>query len=170
MTGDPYSDEREWLNGWHDGQGASWDEIAEVLGESKATWWNIAKGRRDPTLPQRNTIRRRFNAPEITETPAELVSRAGIRHVVSASNQPDTAVLVDVKGQRLERVTLTLEPEAPVTESQPNLGVRRKRKRTDTDRTTINVRIDLKWAFEQFKGDRTWDQFIEDVTEILRCR
>lgn len=164
---DPYNDERQLLLKWNAVPGASWKAIADALGETKATWWNIAHGQRDPTLQQRNVLRRHFGLPEVLETPAEVVVRMGIKHVVNVSDAPDTALLLDVAGQKLERVSITVEPEAPITESEPKASIRRRRKTRNRKRSTVTFSAKVKERLDATKGDRTWDEWAEMVVEML---
>lgn len=146
---------------------ASWDDIARKLGGNKGTWWKIANGKRDPSIEQRNVIRAFMGLPEVRETPMEIVERLGITYTVNADGAPDTAILARTEGQSLERITITVDPQAGIEASNPKASVRKRRPPKERTRTTINVSREIKRRLARHKGDLTWDQLLESVAKGL---
>ena len=164
---DAYEEERSALLNLND-QGQPWSDIAGVLGHSKALWWQIAKGKVDPTYEQCQSIREHCGLPPRPLPPAEAVVKAGIKSVVHAHEEPDTALLIKTEHLAVERVTVTVKPGEPITRSAPVTQVKRKRKPRKKKRSSIVIEKSLRERLDRTRyPGMTWDEWAEHAAEIL---
>ena len=164
---DAYEEERCALLDLND-QGQPWSDIAGVLGNSKSLWWQIAKGRVDPTYEQCQSIREHCGLPPRPLPPAEAVVQAGIKSVVHAHENPDTALLIKTEHLAVERVTVTVKPGEPITRSVPVTRVRRKARKRKRPRSAVTFDKEVRERLNATRNGATWDEWAEEVLELLK--
>jgi hypothetical protein len=98
--------------------GHTWEQVAETLaargaGCTKATWWKIANGQQAATLEQVNAVRAASGLAPAPTPPAEVVRRSkSVKRVMVASEDPDTALLINVRGKMPRSITVRLSEDA----------------------------------------------------------
>lgn len=165
---DAYHEEQQALCALND-QGNSWAAIAGLLGYTKSLWWQIAKGKVEPTYEQCQIIREHCGLPPRPLPPPEAVAQAGIKSVVHADADPDTALLIKTEHLAVERVTVTVEPGKPSTQSTPVTRVRRKARKRKRPRSAVTLDKELRDRLNETRGDMTWDEWAEHVYELLHA-